>query len=48
MIISRKKWENFKKEHQKEIEELKQEIYSQKIRTNEMLKITTEVLKKID
>lgn len=35
-------------ELKKKIDELEMEIYSQKVRTNEMLKITSEILKKIN
>lgn len=35
-------------ELKKKIDELEMEIYSQKVRTNEMLKITAEILKKIN
>ena len=47
MILSKKEWEKFKIEYQKQIKELKDEIYSQQVRTNELLKITTDVLKRI-
>lgn len=45
MIISRKKWEAFKKQYQEEMAELRKDIEFVKVRTNEVIKLTTDVLK---
>ena len=45
MIISKKKWEAFKKQYQEEMTEVKKEIEYIKVRTTEMIKLSTDVLK---
>ena len=44
-MISKKTWEAFKKQYQDEVAEIRKDIESVKMRTNEIIKLTTDVLK---
>lgn len=47
MIISKKKWEAFKKEYQKQIDELKEEIRYTKLISQQSNKLVGDVLKAV-
>ena len=47
MIISKRKWEDFKKSYQYDMDKLRQEIEGQGLRTQESNKLCKEILRSI-